>query len=167
MNDARLRRAFRQGYGTGLAVAVLLPLLFQIALGPLATDLRPLLQEALRQQLGYIFTGLTLLGSLILIHRMRALRRTLGQWTEPSRARRLRRELLLASGLCTQTALWGLLYLALGGPDVLRHARGFLLLAPLQFLALVPRYATWAAAVDPAQRRSSGAILNPPPQEVP
>ena len=148
MGDAPLRRAFWQGYGTGLAVAVAWPLMLQVALLSWLKAPLPLIQGEALQQTGYAFTGLTLLGSALLVMRFRALRRTFSGVPEPLRPGRLRGELLLAAGLCAATALLGLFYLTLGGAESLRHARGFLLIAPLQFLGLVPRLATWRAAAS-------------------
>lgn len=143
MDEARLRRAFWQGYGTGLAVAVAWPLLLQVALlGWLKAPL-PLIRGEVLQQTGYAFTGLTLLGSVLLVVRFRNLRRAFPLVPAHLRPGRLRGELLLAAGLCATTVLLGLFYLTLGGAETLRHARGFLLIAPLQFLGLVPRLATW------------------------
>ena len=166
MGEASLRRAFWQGYGTGLAVAVAWPLLLQVALLAWLKAPLPMIQGEVLQQIGYAFTGLTLLGSVLLVLHFRALRGTFSTTPEPLRPGRLRGELLLAAGLCAGTALLGLLYLVLGGSSTLRHARGFLLIAPLQFLGLVPRLGTWRAAARTSPRPLPGTILEPP-QEAP
>lgn len=165
MDEAPLRRAFWQAYGTGLAVAVVWPLLLQAALFGWVKAPQPLLRGETLHQVGYAFTGLTLLGSVLLVVRFRALRRTLAAVPEALRAGRLRGELLLAAGLCAGTALLGLLYLVLGGPEALRHARGFLLLAPLQFLGLVPRMPAWRDAVRAWPGPTPRAILEAPQDE--
>jgi hypothetical protein len=161
-----LRRAFWQGYGTGLAVAV--------GLAPAAPGGPAGLVEgtapddpgrspsADRLRLH----GAHPAGSVLLVLRFRALRGTFSTTPEPLRPGRLRGELLLAAGLCAGTALLGLLYLVLGGSSTLRHARGFLLIAPLQFLGLVPRLGTWRAAARTSPRPLPGTILEPP-QEAP
>lgn len=148
MDEALLRRAFWQGYGTGLAVAVAWPLLLQAALLGWLKAPPPLLRGEALHQIGYAFTGLTLLGSTFLVMRFRSLRRTFPLIPVRLRPGRLRGELLLAGSLCAATALLGLFYLTLGGVETLRHARGFLFIAPLQFLGLVPRLATWRAAAS-------------------
>lgn len=148
MDDTPLRRAFWQGYGTGLVVAVAWPLLLQLTLLGWLKAPPPLLQGEGLHQVGYAFTGLTLLGSMLVVMRFRTLRRDLPRVPEPLRPGRLRGELFLAAGLCAATALLGLFYFALGGAETLRHARGFLLIAPLQFLGLVPRLATWRVAAS-------------------
>lgn len=162
MGDAPLRRAFWQGYGTGLAVAVAWPLMLQVALlGWLKAPL-PLIRGEALQQIGYAFTGLTLLGSMLVVMRFRTLRRTFSAIPAHLRPGRLRGELLLAAALCAATALLGLFYLTLGGVEVLRHARGFLLIAPLQFLGLVPRLASWRAAAGASPPSAPETILEPP-----
>ena len=76
MGEAPLRRAFWQGYGTGLAVAVAWPLLLQVALLAWLKAPLPMIQGEVLQQIGYAFTGLTLLGSVLLVLRFRAIRGT-------------------------------------------------------------------------------------------
>lgn len=166
MDDAPLRRAFWQGYGAGLAAAVAWPLLLQVALLGWLKPPLPLLRGEMLQQVGYAFTGLTLSGSLFLVMRFRVLRRTFPTLPEATRPRRVRGELFLAAGLCAGTALLGLAYLVLGGAETLRHARGFLLIAPLQFLGLAPRLAAWRAAALASPPPASATILEPP-QDTP
>lgn len=146
MAEPSLRRAFWQGYGVGLAACVAWPLVLQLLIGPVLRVPPPLLQGEDLRQVGFTLTGLACLSSAVIWWRARSLRRTLAGLPPPARPVRVRGELLLASGLIALSVVLGLAYLALGGAEALRYVRGFLLLAPFQFLALVPRLAAWESA---------------------
>ena len=130
------RRALRRAYWAGAGLCVAVPLGLQIGLGRIVargtSGPAPLAQE-----LGYTFTGLTVLGVLGALRCSRNLKARLGAVPEVRPG--LAWQLLLQAALLFPGAAFGLLVYGLGGPDAERYARTFLALPVVLFLALVPR----------------------------
>ena len=146
-----LARAFRLGYGLGLAICVAWPLALQLMLGTLirAGSAPP---GGVVQQLGYTFTGLTFAAALGITWRWGKVRRGFAGLPEAARAGTVVRETLLYAVLCELSALYGLIYYALGGPLAERYSRSFIALATIMFFVFVPRFQAWreAATEEPS-----------------
>ena len=130
------RRAFRLAYWAGAGLCVAVPLGLQIGLRRIMVrgTAGP---ASLAQELGYTFTGLTVLGVLGALRCSRHLKARLG--TAPEVPPGLAWQLLLQAALLFPGAAFGLLVYGLGGPDAERYARTFLVLPVVLFLTLVPR----------------------------
>lgn len=141
--DLDLARSFRLAYGTGLALCVAGPLALQALLGAFPAP-RPGGEAVL--QLGYTFTGLVCAATLFLVRRWTRVRSGFAAVPPGQRPRLLAREVLAYAALCAPSALFGLAYYAMGGPQAERYARGFLALTPAMFLVFVPRLRAWRQA---------------------
>lgn len=142
------RTTFLVAYGLGAALCVAWPL---VLLGLTGSFLQPglLAQAELAQDLGYTFTGLVVLAALYVVRRSRRVRQRLAQVEAAKRGRVIALETLLYSALFGLSALLGLVYLALGGPEAVRYARTFIALSPIMFLLFVPRLSAWRNAQHP------------------
>lgn len=100
-------------------------------------------------QIGYIFTGLVFLSAAWVLWRRGVMLRTFRQIPEPSRPGLVRRETLLYAALFELSSFYGLVYWLLVGRHAARHVFGFIILAPLLFLALAPRLGHWVKALEP------------------
>lgn len=143
-----LRKPFLLAYGLGLALCVAWPL---ILLGLIGRLLQPGLLGAmeLARDLGYTFTGLVVLSALYVARRSKRMRQGFTQVEATKRSRVVAMETLLYSALFALSALFGLIYLALGGPEAIRYARTFVALSPIMFLLFVPRLSAWRSALLP------------------
>lgn len=124
-------RALAAAYGAGAALCVVLPLALQVGLTRVIPAGQAPAGEAVRQ-IGYLFTGLSVLALAIAARRLRKAPREAAI-----------RQILSASMLMMSCSLFGCLYWALGGSGVERHARTFLALSPTGFLLFVPRPSRW------------------------
>lgn len=140
-----LARAFRTAYVLGLALCVAWPLVLQAVLRHAIQPADQSTSETVRQ-LGYTFTGLTLAAAAFVSWRSDKVRKGLREVPAERRPGRMAREILLYAALFELTALYGILYYALGGPGAERHARAFLALASVMFLVFVPRFQAWRTA---------------------
>ena len=143
-----LRRAFLLAYGLGVVLCVIWPLILQ---GLVGWVIQPgfLGPTDLAQELGYTFTGLVVLATLYVVKRSRKARSAFATVEEKRRARVMAIEILLYSALFELSALFGLVYHGLGGPQAERHARTFIALSTVMFLVFVPRFAAWRKALVP------------------
>ncbi len=146
--DRGLQTIFRLAYGLGLVLCVVWPLVLQVLIGRM---LQPGLLGAvdLARDLGYTFTGLVALSALYVVRRSKRVREGFAQVEPPKRGRVIALETLLYSALFGLSTLFGLAYLALGGPEASRYARSFVALSPVMFLLFVPRLAAWHKALAP------------------
>jgi hypothetical protein len=145
-SDSTLERGFRLSYGAGLLLCVAWPLALQALLG---TAIAPGPEGGgLVRQLGYTFTGLVCAGALFVARRWARVRARFREVPPARRGRALAREVLLYAVLFQFSALFGVLYYLLGGPQAERYARGFLALAPIMFFAFVPRLQAWRRAAN-------------------
>jgi hypothetical protein len=138
---------FRVAYGAGLALCVAWPLALQLLLG------RAILPGAAApgpgvQDLGYTFTGLTLVSAFFVTRRWARIRAGFRAVAAERRPRVLVRETLLYSALSALSSLFGLCTYVLGGPHAGRYARGFIALSTLMFLVFVPRLQAWREAAQ-------------------
>lgn len=100
--------------------------------------------------LGYTFTGLVFLSAAWVLWRRGRILGAFKQVPEDRRSGVVLRETLLYAALFELSSLYGLVYWLLAGRTVLRHVLGFIVLAPLLFLALAPRLHHWTKAVEGA-----------------
>ena len=91
------------------------------------------------QQLGYLLTGLFLLGGILLFRRGRGVLARAQGLDREGQGKILRQEYRSLAWVCSLSALFGVLYWGLGGRQVERHARTFIALGPVAFLVLAPR----------------------------
>jgi hypothetical protein len=104
--------------------------------------------EGIFQQIGYLFTGLVLLAAAWVWWRSGRVLRTFKAFPEVQRRAVILREGLLYAAVLETSSLCGLAYWILVGDHAVRHVWGFILLTPMLYLALVPRYDRWAKALE-------------------
>ena len=140
MVAAPFERSAQLGYLAGFTATLLLAVVGQVLLRLLPEGRNPV--EAI-QDIGYSFTGISLLGGFLLARwARRAPERILARDPETQR-RIVWREYLGVAFLCMLSALFGVIYWGLGGRPVERHARTFIALGPAAYLALAPRPSRW------------------------
>lgn len=135
-------KTLRKAYGAGAFLCVGLPLALQAGLSWIIPPGQAPVGETL-QQIGYTFTGLSVLALGIAARRLRKALEADPGIEAARRATTAAREIGLGSLLILCCATFGCLYWALGGRSVERHARTFLALSPVGFLLLVPRPSRW------------------------
>jgi hypothetical protein len=142
-----LNRAFRIGYGLGLAICVAWPLAIQLMLGSaIRSGTIPPLGVA--RQLGYTFSGLTMLAALFVTWRWGKVRDGFKALAPRERPAVLLRETLVYAALFELTTLYGIIYYALAGPLAERYARSFVALTTIMFFVFVPRLDAWREAAQ-------------------
>jgi hypothetical protein len=143
------RSAFLLAYGLGTLLCVVGPLLMLVLLGHGNPSKIPGL-AGLAEELGYTFTGLVVLSALFVVRRSKKVSASFATLAEHRRARVMVIEILLYSAIFGLSALFGLIYLGLGGPRAEGYSRSFIGLATVMFLLFVPRLGSWrkAAAGD-------------------
>jgi hypothetical protein len=100
------------------------------------------------QQLGYSFTGLTLLSALFVTWRWGKVRAAFRAAPGAEQPRTLLRETVLYAAIFELTSVYGVVYYALGGPLAERHARSFIALTTIMFFVFVPRLQAWVDATQ-------------------
>ncbi|HEX4844718.1 MAG TPA: hypothetical protein VFV26_00775 [Geothrix sp.] len=105
--------------------------------------------EGVYLQLGYAFTGLVFLAAAWVLWRRGTVLRDFHRVPGPRQAPILLRETLLYAALSELSSFYGLVYWILVGRHGERHVFGFVLLAPILFLALAPRLDQWVKAAEP------------------
>ena len=150
MNDTApaLRSAHRLAYGLGLVLCFGTPGLIAVLLRSGAVPPGTQVPEGTFQQIGYCFTGLVFLTAAWVWWRSGRVLRTFKIFPEPRRPALILREGLLYAGVLETSSLCGLVYWILVGDHAARHVWGFILLTPMLYLALVPRYDRWAKALE-------------------
>ncbi len=148
-----LRSAHRTAYALGLALCLgtpgLIGVLLRSGLVPPGTQA----PEGIFQQIGYLFTGLVFLTAAWVWGRSGRVLRSFSLLPETRRPAVILREGLLYAGALETSSLCGLVYWILVGEHAARHVWGFILLTPLFYLALMPRYDRWAKAAGAGQAR--------------
>lgn len=143
-----LRSAHRRAYAVGLLLCFGTPGLIGLMLGLGVVPPGQQVPEGIYQQVGYLFTGLVFLsGAWVWGRRGRMLREFKGL-PESRRPAVILRDTLLYAVLFEASSLCGLVYWLLVGAHAARHVWGFLLLTPLLFLGLVPRFEQWSKALE-------------------
>lgn len=146
MNDAPdpLRPAHRMAYALGLALCLGTPGLIAVLLlsGVVPPGTQP--PEGVYQQVGYLFTGLVFLSAAWVWGRSGRLLREFRTMPEARRPSLILRETLFYAAVFEASSLLGLVYWILVGAHAARHAWGLILLTPVLFAVLVPRYDRWA-----------------------
>lgn len=139
-----LLSAHRRAYALGLALCVGTPGLIGLLLGLGVVPPGQQVPEGVYQQVGYLFTGLVFLSGAWVWGRRGRMLREFKSLPESRRLAVILRETLLYAVLFEASSLCGLVYWLLVGAHAGRHVWGFLLLTPLLFLGLVPRFEQWS-----------------------
>jgi hypothetical protein len=131
-------------YALGLALCVGTPGLITVLLlsGVVPPGTEP--PEGVYQQMGYLFTGLVFLSAAWVWWRSGHQLREFKTLPPGQRPAVILRESLLYAAVFEASSLCGLIYWILVGSHAARHAWGFILLTPVLFVTLVPRYDRWA-----------------------
>lgn len=143
-----LRSAHRKAYALGLMLCLGTPGLIAVLL--LAGVVPPGEQrpEGILLQVGYLFTGLVFLSAAWVWWRSGKVLRGFRDVPEAQRPSVVLREGLLYAAMFEMSSLFGLVYWILVGAHAARHCWGFILLTPVLFAALVPRYDRWAKSLE-------------------
>jgi hypothetical protein len=104
--------------------------------------------EGVYQEVGYLFTGLVFLSTAWVWWRSGQVLRGFKALPETQRASILLRESLVYAAAFESSSLLGLVYWILVGTHAARHAWGFILLTPVLFAALMPRFDRWVKALE-------------------
>jgi hypothetical protein len=143
-----LRSAHRMTYALGLALCFGTPGLIAVLLLSGVVPPGTEAPEGVYQQLGYLFTGLVFLSAAWAWWRSGRVLREFKTLPQPQRPTVILREGLLYAAVFESSSLYGLVYWILVGSHATRHVWGFILLTPVLFLALVPRYERWAKSLE-------------------
>ena len=142
-----LRSAHRMAYGLGLVLCFGMPgliaVLLQSGLIPPGTQV----PEGIFLQIGYLFTGLVFLTAAWVWWRSGKVLRGFKALPEARRSGLILQEGVIYSAVLETSSFCGLAYWLLVGDHGARHVWGFILLTPMLFLALMPRYDRWAKAL--------------------
>jgi len=143
-----LRTRHRWAYGLGLVLCIGTPAL--VAMLILSGQIPPGSQAPVGfyQDLGYLFTGLVFLAAAWVWWRSGQALRAFKALPKEEQAAFVLRESLLYAAVFEASSLLGLVYWILVGSHAARHAWGFIVLTPVLFAALVPRYARWEKALE-------------------
>ena len=149
-----LRAAHRMAHLVGLALCLGTPALIGglILSGLIPPGEQP--PEGPYLQLGHIFTGLVFLSATWVLWRKGSVLKAFRQVREPQRAGVVMRETLIYAALFELSSLYGLVYWILVGRHAARHVFGFIIMAPLLFLALAPRLGQWVDAAGSGSREA-------------
>lgn len=139
-----LRAAHRLAYLLGLVLCVGTPSLIALLLllGVVAPGQQT--PEGIYQQVGYLFTGVVFLSAAWVWWRSGRMLREFKAVPAAKRPSVVLRESLIYAVVFEASSLCGLVYWTLVGAHAARHAWGFILLTPVLFLTLVPKYDRWA-----------------------
>jgi hypothetical protein len=143
-----LRSAHRTAYGLGLVLCFGTPGLIAVLLRSGVVPPGTQVPEGLFQQIGYLLTGLVFLTAAWVWWRSGRVLRDFKGYSEARRPTLILQEGLLYAGVLETSSLCGLVYWILVGDHGARHAWGFILLTPVLYLALMPRYDRWVKALE-------------------
>jgi cytochrome b len=104
--------------------------------------------EGVHQQVGYFLTGLVFLSAAWVWWRSGRMLGDFKDLPEAERSAKVLRETLLYAGIFEISSICGLIYWMFVGHHAARHVWGFILLTPLLFLTLVPRYDRWVKHLE-------------------
>jgi hypothetical protein len=143
-----LRSAHRLAYGLGLVLCFGTPSLIAVLLRSGVVPPGIQVPEGVFQQIGYLFSGLVFLAAAWVWWRSGRALREFKMLAEARRPAVVLREGLLYAVVLETSSFCGLVYWILVGDHAARHVWGFILLTPMLYLALVPRYNRWAKALE-------------------
>ncbi len=142
-----LRSAHRRAYGLGLALCLGTPGLMAVLLRSGAIPPGAQVPAGVFQQIGYLFTGLVFLTGAWVWWRSGHVLRGFKAIPESRRPAVILREGLIYAAVLETSSFCGLAYWLLVGERGEQHVWGFILLTPVLYLALMPRYDRWAKAL--------------------
>lgn len=146
--EQALRPAHRLAYGLGLALCLGTPGLIAVLLltGRIPPGAR--VPVGIYQDLGYLFTGLVFLSAAWVWWRSGQALRHCKHLSGRQRTSFVFRESILYAAVVEVSSLLGLVYWSLVGSYAARHAWGFIILTPVLFAALVPKFDRWEKALE-------------------
>ena len=142
-----LRSAHRRAYGLGLALCFGTPGLIAVLLRSGGIPPGTHVPDGIFQQIGYLFTGLVFLSAAWVWWRSGRVLREFKALPEIRRSAVILQEGLLYAAAFETSSFCGLVYWILVGDHGERHVWGFILLTPMLYLALMPRYDRWVKAL--------------------
>ena len=143
-----LRSAHRMGYGLGLILCFGTPGLIAVLMRSGVLPPGTQVPEGIFQQIGYLLTGLVFMTTAWVWWRSGKVLREFKMLPEARRSAVILQEGLLYAVVLETSSFCGLVYWILVGHHGARHAWGFILLTPVLYLALMPRYDRWAKALE-------------------
>ena len=143
-----LRSAHCRAYGFGLGLCLATPGVMAGLVVSGAVPAGTLAPEGFCQEIGYLFTGLVFLSSTWVWWRAGRVLRAFKDLPGGQRASLVGREVQTYAVVLSSSCFCGLGYWRLVGHQAARHVWGFILMTPLLFLALVPRWDRWAKALE-------------------
>jgi hypothetical protein len=143
-----LRSAHRKAYGLGLVLCFGTPGLIAVLLRSGVIPPGAQVPEGIFRQIGYLLTGLVFLTSAWVWWRSGKILRDFKSFSEARRPTLILQEGLLYAGVLETSSFCGLVYWVLVGNHGARHAWGFILLTPVLYLTLMPRYDRWSKALE-------------------
>ena len=143
-----LRSAHRMAYGLGLVLCVGTPGLIAVLMQSGALPAGTQVPEGIFQQIGYLCTGLVFMTAAWVWWRSGKVLREFKMLPEARRSAVILQEGLLYAAVLETSSFCGLVYWILVGNHGARHAWGFILLTPVLYLALMPRYDRWVKALE-------------------
>ena len=135
-------------YGVGLVLCLGTPGLVSALLLSGVVPAGSHLPEGIYLQVGYLFTGLVFLSATWVWWRSTHALRVFKEGAEAQRPAMILQEVMVDAAVLESSSLCGLVYWVLVGNHAPRHVWGFILMTPLLFFALVPRYARWVEALE-------------------
>jgi len=136
------------GYGLGLILCFGTPGLIAVLMRSGVLPPGTQVPEGIFQQIGYLLTGLVFMTTAWVWWRSGKVLREFKMLPEARRSAVILQEGLLYAAVLETSSFCGLVYWILVGNYGARHAWGFILLTPVLYLALMPRYDRWAKALE-------------------
>jgi hypothetical protein len=135
-------------YGLGLVLCFGTPGLIAVLLRSGLIPPGAQVPEGIFLQIGYLFTGLVFLTAAWVWWRSGKVLRGFNGLPEARRSALILQEGMIYSAVLETSSFCGLAYWLLVGDRGARHVWGFILLTPLLYLTLMPRYDRWAKALE-------------------
>jgi hypothetical protein len=156
MNDAKTRHpevvaAVQKARILGLVLCLAWPLVLMamITVGTIAPG--TLRAEGWVQQVGYTFTGLSLVAAAYVTWRTGGLMTEFKALPEAERPRTAFRSSLGFSILFLLSSIYGLAYWRLAGRNAFQHVMIFVALSPVMFILFAPRLHHWLDALEASE----------------
>jgi hypothetical protein len=140
-----LDRTFYIAYTIGIFICLCCPTILQLTLDKIITPIPNLAAETVHN-IGYTFTGLIIISTLVVKSRWQRIRSEFSNVDKNQQGHILMRETMLYSMVFVLSSFLGATYYLLGGISVKPFARNFIALTPIMFFIFVPRLHAWRKA---------------------